>query len=364
MKQFIVSAMMVSVGLTTATVYADGTMTRDCQAIRARAAGDAAMLLSPSVAAEGIKYPATGGFAAIGGSTTVDGLQARAYFLWSPLDAYKSVLVRELGDKDCAQQAAIIQASGALEQLNDIGKETALQNQIDYLQNQQSMMSDIIFQAQKRVGAGAATIMDLMVLQQTVSTLSLKMEQARMQLDTVRAKHYVVKQNSFAELMLRVQDTSMSYERQFSKVRMLQPWQINMQGGVVPPMTSSDNFQIFGVLTATYNFGGLFLGKHEDQYLSAREHELRSARYELSDQLSRFRETVRSNMIDLQRQLQVVDTQLNKLQQMHAQLLDHMDVPTAQNAEALIQLQMFDAESTKALLSGMLAELTKFYGDK
>jgi len=351
--------------LATSTSLAQiATQSRDCEAIRARAAGDAALLLSPSVSASVIKYPSSTSFTeAIGGSTTTAGWQGRVAFMWSPLNAYQSVLVRQMGDKECANQIAIIEASEALEQLQDVGKQTALTNELEYLASQRSVVEDVLAQANKRLVAGTATVMDMTMLQQQSSALELRRIQAQGQLDILLHKKYIAKNHSFSELMTNVQNTSMQFERKASSIRMLSPWKFDVSGGVVPPMMSGETTSIFFVGTITYNFGGIPMAHNENQYLDARSRELTSARHELTHQLSLFRDVVKANIEDMNRQLATLDSHNNLLTYTYNNLSQHSDAAGALNAMALIKLQMIDAESNRAMVAGMLNELNTFYGE-
>jgi len=190
-KMFMMSVPFICMAMAGNALADDKDASDYCEGVRARAAGDAAIFLSPSVGIQGIKYPATGTFSAVGGSTTPEGYQARLQFLWSPLDAYKSTLVRELGNKDCAQKMAMVDAQEALEYLNDVGKETALTAQVSYLTEHKSAADDILVQANKRLVAGVATIMDLTILQQAAASLDISRVQAQGELNVLqeRSKH-------------------------------------------------------------------------------------------------------------------------------------------------------------------------------
>lgn len=366
MKRFIVAALAGAIGLSAASASAQtATSSRDCEAIRARAAGDAALLLSPSMQVQGIKYPATGTFGAIGGSTTELGLQARLAFLWSPLDAYKSTLVRELADKDCAQQTAMVEAQQALEWLNDIGKEGALKAQMGLLDDHHEDINNLLSKANERLAIGNITLVELNVLQQAASALELKRVQALGQLSVLHAKGLVPKTHSFDELIARVESSSMVWERQFSAVNRLQPWKFDINAGVIPPMTQGDSVDWFGLVSLTYNFGDLAQKSSEHRYLDARQHELLYARYELADQLRRFKQTIVANINALTMDQGVLQQHLADLSKTRAALHAHPDAPQAANAEALVQLQIWDTESDLLANDGMLKELQTFYfGDK
>jgi len=355
---------LASVLMASSVMAQTATQSKDCEAIRARGAGDASLLLFPAIVVEGIHYPSSSGIASIGGSISKNGYQARASLSWSPLDAFRSTLVRKLADANCNQQVAMVQAQQALEYLNDVGKETAYNNTLTYLNEHKDHANDLLSQANKRLTAGVATITDITMLQQLATSLELKRLQAQGQLDVLHAKQYVAKQNSFEELMSHVQNSSMEFERRASNLHRFDAWKTNIEIGGIPPMAgTSDTWTWAGYVSVSYNFGGIPLIHNENQYLDVRSRELRNARYELTGQLTRFRDSIVANMNDLKRQLTLTETQIAQLTTTHNSLQAHLDAPTALNSDALIQLQIMDAESNKELIVGMLTELNKFYGE-
>src|SRR5688500_5444918 len=83
-----------------------------CQKVRARAAGDAALLYSPTVQAQAIRFPRSGAIDT--GLYIGSGVQVRGVLTWSPLDAYRGVHVEDAAERDCAQHEAQVSVTQVL----------------------------------------------------------------------------------------------------------------------------------------------------------------------------------------------------------------------------------------------------------
>src|SRR4029453_3358013 len=70
-----------------------------CREVHARAAGDAALLMSPQIMVQAVRFPSDG---ALDISESTGGhAQLRAELGFSPLDFYKGLRVLRLGDAEC-----------------------------------------------------------------------------------------------------------------------------------------------------------------------------------------------------------------------------------------------------------------------
>ena len=106
-----------------------------CRKVKARAAGDAALLFAPSVTGQVIRYPSVnGGPVDATGVTTGNGWQGRVGLSWSPLDFYRGFGVLRAGDADCERGNAQIDAQHLLHYGEDYGRLHALKKQAEYLE--------------------------------------------------------------------------------------------------------------------------------------------------------------------------------------------------------------------------------------
>src|SRR3954468_3905664 len=82
-----------------------------CRKVRARATADAALLVAPRVTAEGIKAPSplqAGG--KLDPASATSGYQVRVGASFSPLNFYKGLRVKDIGESDCEQHETAMTA--------------------------------------------------------------------------------------------------------------------------------------------------------------------------------------------------------------------------------------------------------------
>jgi hypothetical protein len=332
-----------------------------CEKIQARAHADSMLLFSPAAQLQFIKYPAGApGVVAVGGSTSVDGLQFRGAISWSPLDAYKGTQVLTLADKDCLQHSATVEVQNLLEQMNDIGRQEALGAEVSYFDAVNSVMEDISSGMQKRLAIGTITITDIATVQQSIAALERKKALSQGQLDVIRSKDYVVTTHSAADIAAKLQRYSMEFEQQTSKVRMLDPWTVAVSGGVIPPMAQGDGVAWFGMVQLQYNFGGLVRGTYENKYLNARQSELQHARYELTDEIRRLQDGIKAGVTSSELEIVTLDKRLADLHAIRDTLSNHLDAPNAISALAVVNLQILDAESDRVYLVVLKNQLSQW----
>jgi hypothetical protein len=358
--KYIIGLGAASILLLASVAQADDTSDY-CQKVQARAHADSMLLFSPSAQLQGIKYPAGApGVVAVGGSTSVDGYQVRGGLSWSPLDAYKGTQVLTLADKDCLQHSATVEVQNLLEQMNDIGRQQALEAEVAYFEAVTPRMNDIIAGMQKRLGIGTITITDVAAVQQVIAALQRKQAQSQGQLAMIHAKDYIDNPHSASDIVARLQRYSMEFEKQTSKVRMLDPWSIAMSGGVVPPMAQGDGVAWFGMIQVGYNFGGLVRGKLEDRYMASRQSELQHARYELADEMRRLQDSIRAGVASSELEIATLDKRLAELYSTKNTLLAHADAPNVDSVLAMVNLQIMDAESDRVFLVELKNQLSQW----
>ena len=76
-----------------------------CEQVRARAASDADLLMSPRLLVTGLRFP-RGSQLLDAGPITSDGFQLRTGFAFSPVDFYKGQTTLRIGEADCARHTA------------------------------------------------------------------------------------------------------------------------------------------------------------------------------------------------------------------------------------------------------------------
>jgi hypothetical protein len=360
-KRLFSSIVALAVGLgITSSAGAQETDKDYCNKVQARAHADAWLLFSPSLQVQALRYPATPTDSVVGGSTDSQGDQLRGAVLWSPLDFYRGTIMLSVADKDCLQHQVFAEATNLLEQMNDVGRGAALQAEVAYLDSHSGQIQEIVSNLQKVMAIGSLTVVDLVKAQQSADALERKFAVAKGQLAVLHARDYVPIVHSSSEIAAKLQQYSMEFEKETSRGRMLDPWQVQASFGAVPPMANGDSVSWYGQISLQYNFGGLTRAHYENQYLTARQHELQYARYELSDQIRRLQDGIRAGIRDADMEIATLDRRIAELVSTDKNLAAHPDAPDVASIKAIVDLQIMDAESDRLYLIELRNQLTKW----
>jgi hypothetical protein len=329
-----------------------------CTRMREHAIADKVLALSPTLEISAIRYPAPNSLTSIvGGSISSDGFQTRGSISYDLLNAYRGTLLTPLADADCKQHSLQTEAQNLLEQAVDIGRATALLTTSEFLTTAQPDWQAIVGKTEQRVSAGTITLGELTIIRTNANNLEMKFANIRGQLGVLQAKDYVKQARPVSEIVAQLQTASMEFESKASKLRMLDPWELSLSGGVIPPLKQVDNVEWYGALTVGYKFGGFVRATHERNYLAARASELQHARYELTDMLRRMTDGVHANLQATNDQIGVLEARMLQLENTHSELSSHSDAKSAANLMALIELQQIDAMSDMVFLEELKREL-------
>ena len=298
--------------------------------MRARAAADASLLVAPRVLVEGIKAPSplqSGG--KLDPASPNSGYQVRAGATFSPLNFYKGLRVKEVGEADCEQHEVAMTAQQLLIHAPDLGRLAALREQAVYLDSQRAKWESIAPRTAERFAARTVTLLEL---------------------EDVRG--------SIPELIRRVREKSMAFEREASHVRSLDAWTLNVTGGYMPPVYGAGSSDVFGVVQLGYSLGGPWHDSNESRYLSARDEELQKERQELGRQLEVLRENVKVTNGEATRELEITAKRVGELSELRT-LLSTSEAPNAANNLDHIELELISAQADRVFLTGLIRELSR-----
>ncbi len=323
-----------------------------CRKVRARAGGDAALLVAPTLQAQGIRFPAN---AAIdtGATAGYQGYQARVAASWSPLDFYRGFRVLRVGDADCERGEAQISAQQLLLTGGDYGHLGALRKQNQFLDANKPMLLSIAAKNDERLQEHVISLLDANEVKTRVTELERKSIQVQAGISRLEARGADTYRGMLASLMSSVEATSMRYEREVSHVRSLDAWDVRLTGGIVP----QEKPDYFGVVQIGFNFGAFSRNANETRYLDARGQELRKARYELLDQLRRFRDQVRITLAQTRSELALVDSKMASLVASRKALASS-EAPSTPHTLAVLDLERIATEAEQVFLSTLIFELS------
>lgn len=328
-----------------------------CDKVVARAHADAALLFSPALTVQGVKLPSSSPTDPTSQTATnPNGYQFQTLMVWSPLKAYQGVGTLDVGETDCFQHKNVVHAMYVLNQLSDVGRLQALTKEIEYLEGKQTIVSNILSNTEERLAANVATVSDTLIVRQRALGLERKRVEARGQLNVLISKDAPKTTKDIVALSDAIETSSMGFERATNHVRSLDPWLFDITGGIIPP-TSGIGTQWFGVIAVGYNFGGFSRLHQDNRYLDARLHELKTARYELRDQLSKFRANTLATMNSANVEIAVIEIELARLAVIRDRLLP-TDATNTQTVINAIDLQVIDIEADKVFLQELVVQLT------
>lgn len=325
-----------------------------CTKVRARAAGDAALLHAPSAQIQGIRFPSNG---AIDTGPTAGGnqYQIRGGLSWSPLDFYKGFKVTSAGDADCERHTAIVTAEELLLGGTDYARLPALRKQASFLSARRSAWETIVQKTDERLAAQIASLVEANDVRARAAELDRRVLQVGGEVQRLEARGIDDRRVMLSQLAASVEATTMNYERRVSHLRSLDAWDLRISGGVVPNATPVD---YYGVVQLSFNFGAFSRNANETKYLDARAEELRKARYEIGSRLRLFRDQVKAQRDQTRQELAVIDKRSASLEEMRA-MLSKSEASSAPQALAVLDLNMILVESERVFLTALMDELTR-----
>ena len=329
-----------------------------CRRVHARADSDAALLIGPTVRAEAIKLPsslqANGRVDPTAGGSSY---QFRAGATVSAVGMYKGFRLGSVADADCAQHQAITNAQELLEQAPDFGRLSALRDQAVFLDGRRSTWETISSKMSERFAAQAVTLLNVEDVRTRSALLMRRRAQIGGEIARIEATGVESNRGQVSQLIRSIETTSMKYEREVSHLRSLDAFDIHVTGGYVPPIFDATRSDFFGLVQVSYNLGGPWRNSAENRFLSARDEELKTARYELQRQLKLFRSHVKAALAGAKQELDIVEKNVSALKADRASI-EGSDAPSAAYAQAMTDLELISSEADKVFLAGFIRELS------
>jgi hypothetical protein len=323
-----------------------------CRKTRARARGDAALLIWPRIVAEAIRFPASGRVDI--GLTVGDNIQARLAGVVAPLDIYRGARLGAVADADCARHESGEQLRELFAQGMNQEMLRAFRAQADYLQSRRSVWAEIQHRAHERLQAGLITVSELHELRRFVAALDRKLELVSSQASRLEVQTRAVEAAAWPALLDAYMQRSMRLEREMATLRSLDPWALKLSAGVIP--LPGQPLDWYGFLEVGYSLGGIARGQHEAEYLEARRQELKAARYELPGRAQELRRSIDAEIDNAQRELRSLAVELGSIAATRA-ALEVADVPAAEHARAMLAAEEMFIEADRVFLRALVQAL-------
>lgn len=350
-SQLKVLALISLLALSTSAAAAE---TPYCRKVTARAASDAALLLWPRLNIDGFRFPSTGQLDTV---TTgpAGGYQLRAGLSYSAIDLVRGVQTLNVGRADCEQHEVGVSVQEVVAHGLDVARLAALRQQQAYLDEQRAHWQALLAKAEERLAAHAVTLVDVETVRGSAEELEHKWAQVQGEVQQLQARTRGLGDAPLDTLARNYVERAMRLEREVSRLRSLDAWQVRVSAGVVP----LNGVDWYGMAELSVNLGVFMREHHERRYLDARRDELQKARYEVDTQIDDFRGQARAQLAQARQELVLVEREL-KLINDSRRALERSEAPGVAHARDALALHAFSLESDRAFLRGLVVPLSAF----
>jgi hypothetical protein len=342
-----------------------------CRQVRARAASDADLLMTPRVQVQGIHFP-TGSQVYDNSGTTKNGYQVRTGLTFSPLDFYKGQGVLRVGDADCRRHEASQELDEVLGHATETARLSALREQSQFLRTRTEDWRALGAKAAARLSQRIITVVEFTSVQRSIDTLEHKLVAVEGEAGQLEARQLgttgtfpsaapgaaaapekaAEKKPPVHALASQYYKEAMRFEQEASKVRRLDDWKLQITGGVVP-LAPVD---WYGTLELSFSLGGLVKGEHEQRYIESRSEDLRFAREGVETRLAQFRAQTAAALEQARRELGLVEHSLEILRATRL-ALEQSEAESAAQARDLLAIEQVSVESDSIFLRSFLGAL-------
>jgi hypothetical protein len=327
-----------------------------CRRVRARAASDASLLMAPRVALQGIRFPQSGQVDV--GLTVGNGYQARAALSFSPLDFYKGLGVLDEGAADCAEHEVALEVDGTLREGTDRARLSALQAKIQYLTAHRDEWRAVAALGATRLAEHTITLVEFEELRQRVADLEHRLIQAEGEAAEIDARSPARARSNVGQLAREYLDVADRRERAQAHVRRLDPWQLQVTGGVIPQQP----VDWYGLAELSFNLGGFSRSAQETRHAEARMDEVVHAPYEIEARVDRFRSEAEASLDRARRELEAAERDLGVLAGVH-EALEKSEAANVAHWRDTIAVEQLAAESEVTFFRALIASLTTLLED-
>jgi hypothetical protein len=329
-----------------------------CRKVTAQAQSDAALLFAPSITAQLVKYPESG-IADAAGFQVGHGVQPRIALGVGLVDMYRGVGVLDVAHADCERAARSEDLEAILAEKDDLGRLPALEHERDYLRRRAPEVSALVAKAEERLAARTSTVLEVNELRRRALEIDRKTNQVEGDIARLAQRHArgsAATAAAIGTLLADYERSARTYEERVSHVRSLQPWKLNVSGGVVAQPAAD----VFGLVEVVYNLGAIPHNAADSRAVEARTQELEHARYELRAQVTLLRDEMRVSADTAEREIASLDTHVARLDA-ERRTVATSDAPNAGHVAAALLLETIELEADRTYLAA-LADARKAIG--
>jgi hypothetical protein len=318
--------------------------------VRARAASEAALLVSPELLVQGIRFP---GSPIDLGPTVGTGYQVRAGLSFSPTDLYRGLRVVQVGEADCSRHESSDALDRFLEPAADNARLAALREKVAFLRAHRAEWQALMARAEARHAEHTIALVELEELRGRASGLEAALVEAEGESERLAARVPEAPASAGPVLVQQLLDRTMALEREASYLRTLDGFGLRLSGGVIPQPGAVD---WFGLVELRLNPGGLVRVAQEHRYLEARRDELAHARDEPSERTRRLRDELRAAHKQARRLSELAGQRLATFEHALA-LLEGSSAPRSAHTSDAVALDVLGIQADRVYLERLAAAL-------
>ena len=326
-----------------------------CRKVRARAAADAAQLMSPQLVLQGLRFPRNLAGLPL---TELDGAglspwQARAGLAFSPLDVLKGLSLTRASDDDCELDDARLTLERYLENAEASARLPALRSQVAWLEETAPAWRALLAREEERFQRHLITLFELNQLRARCNAMERRLVQASGEADRIAARGYERPTRPPAELLEVERSRALHQEQELGVVRSLSFWNLRLNAGLV---ASDRPLDWYGLAELTVHLGAPWDTSQERAAVEARNDELRSDRRGTEMRLGELHRQLGSLREQARRELSLVDAQLESVTSTRI-TLERSEAPDVAFAVSLLTCDQWVAESDRIWLTAWIAQL-------
>jgi len=329
-----------------------------CNKVRERAADDAALLMSPRVVLQGLRFPSSGQL--YDSSVVGRGFQPRAGLAFSATSLYKGLGVLQLGDAACREEVARVALEAGLAVGDGSARQAGLTAQVAYLETHGADVEATVARAGARFSERTITLLEFNDLRAGVSALELKLAHARGELRKLDEELAGAPfHRSVAGLEHDYERSAVALAEAEGRVRAADPWDLHVAAGVIP-LSPVD---WYGVVELGFNLGGVTRGGHAERYARARAEEVEHAPYEPGARVERQGAVLAAALEQAEAELAVVERDLHRLTQAR-DTLENSEAPNVLHQRERVALEQIALEAERAYYLGYTRSLRATLSDR
>jgi DNA repair exonuclease SbcCD ATPase subunit len=235
---------------------------------------------------------------------------------------------------------------------------SALRSEVSFLRDHRDEWRAVEARAAARLSEHTVTLAEFDSVRQHVGELERKLAQADGQAAEIVARRGATASASLAELIRRYAELASRAEQAEARVRRLEPWQLQMTGGIV----AQAPIDWYGLVELSVNLGVFARNRQEERHAEARMDEVRHAPYELAARVQRLRDQTAAALEEARQELTVVEHDLATLADVH-QALDKSDAANILQARDAVAVEELSAESDGVFLRALIGSLNALLED-